>query len=377
MAKDNKRILVFPTAKPIGVNSASSRETITDGAAFPTEVIDYLKFDVFDHKSDVRLDSIYLYLPKSLSESHSQGWGKVELGKVGSALMDAAGEIADPESGQINEDSIADSIQTAAEGAMPQLGYKAATKVINAALATAGGDVSLDRNQISSIVNKTIFNPYAEATYEGQSNFRGHSWTWEMVPKSTNDAMTIYDIIRKFRGYALPGKSGDNWLTIPEYFRLSTVRYVDKGGGNEEISNPDQGGSQGILSQVLQFPTKMVCTGVNVSMPDFTSLRSAMTDSRFFDFGALKYSLKLDFKETEFLTKETYGFTDHKDPFPDDEEDNTIDRGDGYRTTETIENATFEQLADAEGWEIRYNGIPINNPSGWGDFGLGQTNNLA
>ena len=192
MAKDNKRILVFPTAKPIGVNSASSRETITDGAAFPTEVIDYLKFDVFDHKSDVRLDSIYLYLPKSLSESHSQGWGKVELGKVGSALMDAAGEIADPESGQINEDSIADSIQTAAEGAMPQLGYKAATKVINAALATAGGDVSLDRNQISSIVNKTIFNPYAEATYEGQSNFRGHSWTWEMVPKSTNDAMTIY-----------------------------------------------------------------------------------------------------------------------------------------------------------------------------------------
>ena len=119
--------------------------------------------------------------------------------------------------------------------------------------------------------------------------------------------MTIYDIIRKFRGYALPGKDGDNWLTIPEYFRLSTVRYVDKGGGNETIEDPDQGGSQGILSQVLQFPTKMVCTGVNVSMPDYTSLRSAMTDSRFFDFGALKYALKLDFKETEFLTKETYG----------------------------------------------------------------------
>ena len=121
----------------------------------------------------------------------------------------------------------------------------------------------------------------------------------------------------------------------------------------------------------------MVCTGVNVSMPDYTSLRSAMTDSRFFDFGALKYSLKLDFKETEFLTKETYGFTDHKDKYGESDDDAIIDRGDGYRTTETIENATVGQLADAEGWEIRYNGIPINNPSGWGDFGLGQTNNLA
>ena len=366
MAK-NEKPLVFPSAKPIGVNSASSRETITDGAAFPTEVIDYLKFDVFDHKSDVRLDSIYLYLPKSLSESHSQGWGKVELGKTGAALMDAAGQLVDGDTGNLNDDSLADSIQTAAEGAMPALGYKAATKVINAALATAGGDVSLDRNQISSIVNKTIFNPYAEATYEGQGNFRGHSWTWEMVPKSTKDAMTIYDIIRKFRGYALPGKDGDNWLTIPEYFRLTTVRYIDKGGGNETIKNPDQGGPQGILSQVLQFPTKMVCTGVNVSMPDFTSLRSAMTDSRFFDFGALKYALKLDFKETEFLTKETYGFTDHMPLDQDENEDGGIvERGDGYRTTVTENGVTrvltMEEEYDALGLELRVNGELINNP---------------
>ena len=299
--------LVFPKAKPLGVNSANSRETITDGAAFPTEVIDYLKFDVYHHKEETLLDTIYLYLPKSLSESHSQGWGKVELVKFGNALMGMAGEVVGADGG-INTDSIADDIQDAAEAALPQLGYTAASKVINAAIATAGGDTSLNKNQLSSIVNKTIFNPYAEATYSGQGEFRGHSWPWEMVPKSTDDALTIYDIIRKFRGYSLPGKDGDNWLTLPEYFRLTTVRYVDKGGGNESIANPDQGDSKGILSQVMQFPTKMVCTGVSVNMPDFTSLRSAMSNQRFFDFGALKYSLKLDFKETEFLTKETYGF---------------------------------------------------------------------
>ena len=367
------KTLVFPSAKPLGVNSASSRETITDGAAFPTEVIDYLKFDVFDHKTERLLDTIYLYLPKSLSESHSQGWGKVELGRIGKEVLGIAGEVVDGQSGEINTEAVADKIKGTAEGAMSALGYKAATKVINAAISVAGGDAQLDRNQVSSIVNKTIFNPYAEATYEGQGNFRGHSWTWELVPKSTNDAMTIYDIIRKFRGYALPGKSGENWLTIPEYFRLTTVRYVDKGGGNETITNPQQGGEQGILSQVMQFPTKMVCTGVDVSMPDFTSLRSAMTDSRYFDFGALKYSLKLNFKETEFLTKETYGFTDHMPQGTSDGgltlgEDGTgrrlVSRGDGYFLTENGETRRISQTEymNLTGQEIRRDGQVINNP---------------
>ena len=111
----------------------------------------------------------------------------------------------------------------------------------------------------------------------------------------------------------------------------------------------------------------MVCTGVNVSMPDFTSLRSAMTDSRFFDFGALKYALKLDFKETEFLTKETYGFTDHMPLDQDENEDGGIvERGDGYRTTVTENGVTrvltMEEEYDALGLELRVNGELINNP---------------
>ena len=51
----------------------------------------------------------------------------------------------------------------------------------------------------------------------------------------------------------------------------------------------------------------MVCTNVTVGMPDYTSLRSSYAGSREMDFGALKYNLSLSFKETEFLTKQTYG----------------------------------------------------------------------
>tara|TARA_B100001996_G_scaffold87556_1_gene64845 strand:- start:877 stop:1866 length:990 start_codon:yes stop_codon:yes gene_type:complete len=309
-------VTVFPRAKPLGVNSASSRETITDGAAFPTEVIDYLKFEVFDQKSDRLNDTIYLYLPKTLTEKHSQGWGQANLGPAGEAIMGIAASAANSEGG-IDTDSVAADIEKAAKSAMPQIGYKAASKVINAAISATGGSGSVSREQLTSIIGKKIFNPYAEATYEGQGSFRDHSWSWEMAPKSTADAKTIYNIIKKFRGYSLPGKSGRNWLTIPEYFRLSTVRYTDAGGGNEEISDPDKGGAGGILSQVLQFPTKMVCTNVTVNMPDYTSLKSSYAGSRFMDFGAVKYSLSLSFKETEFLTKETYGF-DPKEQLVDD-----------------------------------------------------------
>ena len=118
----------------------------------------------------------------------------------------------------------------------------------------------------------------------------------------------------------------------------------------------------------MQFPTKMVCTGVDVSMPDFTSLRSAMTDSRFFDFGALKYSLKLNFKETEFLTKETYGFTDHTSGNGGDQaiDPEPVDRGDGYTTTITENGVTREisviEEYDALGLELRIDGVVVNNP---------------
>jgi len=310
-------VTVFPRAKPLGVNSASSRETITDGAAFPTEVIDYLKFEVFDQKSDRLNDTIYLYLPKQLTEKHSQGWGQANLGPAGEAMLGIAASAANADTGGIDTDSVAADIEKAAKAAMPQIGYKAASKVINAAISATGGTGQVSREQLTSIIGKKIFNPYAEATYEGQGSFRDHSWNWEMAPKSTADAKEIYNIIRKFRGYSLPGKSGQNWLTIPEYFKLSTVRYIDKGGGNEEIADPGKGGQGGILSQVLQFPTKMVCTNVTIGMPDYTSLKSSYAGSRFMDFGAVKYNLSLSFKETEFLTKETYGF-DPKEAILDD-----------------------------------------------------------
>tara|TARA_B100001094_G_C18147983_1_gene781978 strand:- start:881 stop:1924 length:1044 start_codon:yes stop_codon:yes gene_type:complete len=301
--------LVFPKAKPIGVNSSSSREAIRDSAAFPTKVIDYLKFDIFDQKDNTLMDTIYLYLPTSLNEVQAQNWDAINLGPAGKSALGAAQDAGLGSGGTVDfaSDKVAQGISEAAKLGAGQLAYTAAAGVINQALSATGQSGNLDTNALTSLVGKKIFNPYAEAVYKGQAGFRSHSWNWQLIPKSADDASTIYQIVEKLRRYSLPGKGKGDWLTIPEYFRAQVVRYIDKGGGDESIENPGTGGRGGILSAIMQFPSKLVLKGMTVDMPNYTSLSSSLESSKYIDFGALQYNLKLDFSETSFLTKETYG----------------------------------------------------------------------
>ena len=138
--------LVFPKAKPIGVNSSSSREAIRDGAAFPTQVIDYLKFDIFDQKTNVLMDTLYLYLPTSLKEVQSQNWDAVNLGPAGRKALNAAQDAGLGGGGEIDfaSDKVAQSISEAAKLGAGQLAYTAAADVINKALSATGQSGNLD-----------------------------------------------------------------------------------------------------------------------------------------------------------------------------------------------------------------------------------------
>lgn len=322
----SKAPLVFPQAKPYGVNSSTSRETIRDESAFPTEVIDYLKFDIFDHRENTLKDTIYLYLPKTLKEEYAQDWGAVKLGAAGDAIKDAARKVIDAK-GDLGQASFSDELKQFADSGVNQLGFKAGADAINSALGVVGQNAGLDRDSLASLTTGKIFNPYAESVFKGQQSFRKHNWTWTMIPKNAKEVRTIYQIIKTFRQSVLPGKSDKNWLNIPEYFRAQIVRYVDRGGGNEEIGNPKNGGFGGILSSIMQFPTKLVCDNFSINMPDYRSVRSTMANSKEADFGALRYDLSLSFQETEFLTKETFeppGFnldsnTNWSEPMDDDE----------------------------------------------------------
>jgi len=299
-------VLVFPRAKPIGVNSSSSREAIREDAAFPTEVIDYIKFDIFDHRNNTLEDTIYLYLPKQLEEKYNMAWGEVKLGAGGDALKSAAMKAMAAKD-DISQADFSSEISQFASSGVNQLGFKAASTAISGALGVIGQDAGdLNRDTLASLTMGKIFNPYAESVFKGQQNFRKHKFTWTLIPKSSSDVSEIYQIIRKLRKATLPSKDGNNWLNIPEYFRAQIVRYVDSGGGNDRIEDPGTGGQAGVLNSIIQFPTKLVCEDMTVSMPDYRSVRSTMEGSREADFGALQYNLTLTFQETEYLTKETF-----------------------------------------------------------------------
>ena len=95
-------LLVFPRVKPLG-SSGSSRRSVRDIAQYPTEVIDYLKLSIYEHqtgrgqKADYGSGEgyqqiLYLYLPPGLNEKYTAKYEGKNLGAVGAAVIDAAGD---------------------------------------------------------------------------------------------------------------------------------------------------------------------------------------------------------------------------------------------------------------------------------------------
>ncbi len=299
--------LVFPTAKPLGANNRNSREAIKDEAAFPTRVVDYLKIDIYGHEHDEMLDTIYLYLPNKLSEKYTAEYANVQLGPAGAAAVSAAQKIVQS-GGDFEGTSFKGELKQFAKAAKPSLAFGAGAKAISATVGVTGqGMQGMDANALSALTQGKIFNPYEEAIFKGTS-FRNHSFSFKMQPRSTTDVQTIYQIIDTFRKAMLPGKDGNNWLTLPEYFRIAVVRYTDN-GRDETIANPGYGSGGGMLSALMQFPTKMVLKGVDVDLsPDgnYSSLQSWTPGNNLTDFGPASYNMTLNFQETSFLTKESF-----------------------------------------------------------------------
>ena len=128
--------LIFPRVKPLGT-SGSTRASIRDKAAYPTEVVDYLKLNIYKHQKRGKNDpgsggiqkSLYLYLPPGLNERYSAKYEGKNLGAVGNAVANAATSVMD-EGGSL--DNIGNDVSAAAAAAKPALGFKLGSQAINA-----------------------------------------------------------------------------------------------------------------------------------------------------------------------------------------------------------------------------------------------------
>ena len=313
--------LVFPRSKPYGANSTSAQDSISKDKRKGTEVVDYLKITIYDPKeganssynyikenhvnTDTVKKSIYLYLPNKLREGYQAKYNGVKLGPLGGAALgginDAIGE------GGLNTESLGDSIKEMADAAIPTAGFNLGANMINEVLSRAGGG-GLTGNNLAALTTGKVFNPYEETVFQGMQ-FRDHKFDFLFAPKSQSDVETITDIIETFRISMLPGKDGDHWLTIPDYFRVEIVRLVSN--EEEEVLYPTTGAvTKGVLQKIMQFPSKMILANMDVDLSPYgpyASLKSVGGDDTY-DFGPVAYRMSLSFKETSLLSRESYGY---------------------------------------------------------------------
>tara|TARA_B100000214_G_scaffold317220_1_gene251023 strand:- start:45 stop:527 length:483 start_codon:yes stop_codon:yes gene_type:complete len=111
------------------------------------------------------------------------------------------------------------------------------------------------------------------------------------------------------RDSMLPGMDGttNSWLTIPRFFKASMVRYSPPVSGGNIIDGEESLKEPAMLSYIMQFPVKMVLTGMEVNltpMGSHTSLRDMTKNGDAnSDQGPAAYKMTLNFDETAFITR--------------------------------------------------------------------------
>ena len=299
------KYLVFPRVKPYGT-SGSTRASIRDKAAYPTEVVDYLKLNIYKHQKRGKNDpgsggiqqSLYLYLPPGLNERYSAKYEGKNLGAVGNAVMDAATNVMDS-GGSLEGEAFGNNLSAAASAAKPALGFKLGSEMINSVV----GQVSpygfnLDSNDLSQITTGKVFNPYEEMLFKGVG-FMSHSFRFTFVPKSAEDVQTIYEIINSLRQSMHPKKK-DDWLLIPDKFDAEIVRYTSK-GSEEELGEGTAAG--GYMNSLMRFPHRMVLQDMSIDFGDSTAIRTQIPGMDTEDFGFAVYNMTLSFQETKYRTR--------------------------------------------------------------------------
>ena len=330
----------------------TSRDGIDVQDAEETRVVDYLKIQVYDSSSNagnpytymgknpggmyapnggsrgepIRF-TIYLYLPSNLSESYNTIYNETTLGPAGVGALKALSEQGAGQGGDLVQN-----IQQFAASVKPQFGLNAIASGLGAVNSSLGLEGSVSAQDINALVNKKVFNPYQEVTFRGV-NYREHSFNFKMAPRNPEEARECYNIFNALRKAMLPSVSGTagnydplgnveegsimekimksgtesyggaRYLNIPDYVRCSIVRVESTGSGETRVEEISGKGAR--LKEIMQFPTKMVITGLNMNVtPDGQMNTLKGINSELDDYGPAAMEMALTLKETAFITRD-------------------------------------------------------------------------
>ena len=354
--------LVYPRTLPTDI--LSSRREIDAEDTYRTELVDYLKIQVFDSEianpytyagnsgQDIKalnqqrstsglVGNVFLYLPNGLQESYQAMYNETTLGAAGLGAIGMVGNIGD-------QDRIVDQIKNTAGALKPEFLMNSVSSAIGTANSTLGSGGDIDGNALSALTTKKIFNPYQEVTFKGVA-YRNHTFNFKIAPRNAQEAEEALKIFKVLRVTMHPAVSGGNedevnkmfgldnkndktegsdssgkekaadlistkegttsnnarFLNIPHHYRLSVVRV--KAQETERGDDLTITGKGGFLKQIHNFPSKVVLENLSLNTsPDnfMNTLRDIANNT--WDYGPVAYTLTMTFKETQFLTSDMF-----------------------------------------------------------------------
>ena len=238
--------------------------------------------------------SVVLYMPPdALKTSYSQSIGDVEMGgfiSLAGANMQGVG--AKMAAGDLGGAAMA------AEVIKGNIAGTDKTKVMSDTLKTAIGGAlkkfgaGTQAGQAVSKATGQVLNPHKAVVYQGPGNFRTFSFTFQLVPKSADEAKEIFNIVKFFKKRMHPGTG--TGAGINEVSSV-TLTYPDEFEIQYFVNNKPADGTD---------PTKPLFKIHKCFMESFavdyttSSLVSFLDDAQ-----PLTTTISMGFKETQLLTQ--------------------------------------------------------------------------
>ena len=289
----NKRINVRPKNPRKQIQNTKDRivgqqDLRYAGLEFPTTLTSeaasyvYLHFQIYDRSQPesggifAPGDKIFLPIPENLSTGFNMRFEERDTGALGDlANSDAARNAIDTfgQNGSVGE-ALSGIKVGEAQDAIRAVAQRSIFAGLNSVSETLGGIAS----QNAGIVN----NPLPTAFFKGM-DLRSFTWTWKLVPKSSEDASAIKSILKTLRQNVLPEKvQGDT--TYLKYPNMVWPHVLEAGGASN-----------------LDLYGKFKKSSVKELLINYTA---EGTSAYFVDGHPVAINLQITFQEIEAYTKE-------------------------------------------------------------------------
>jgi hypothetical protein len=238
----------------------------------------------FAQATDRVKTSIGLYMPSSVTTKYGisyQGKDFTEMSMLASIIkgsIDKVGEITGL--GEGNEASA-----KAMDAAMQVVGQQSLKLVDKVVQGILGGENGAGLSDVVNAANRAVPNPMVLQLFQGVER-RTFGFSFEFVPVSEKEALTVYNIIRTFKKYAHPRRAVQGrYLEFPAEFRLTFMQ------GTEE-------------NLYLPRIARCVLTGIDVSYGTDSVYSSFKKNAGRNGSPPIKTTMTLQFSEAEILTQE-------------------------------------------------------------------------